>query len=246
MKKVGLWDRAVFVVTADHGVSFLAGKQRRDPSTETIGGIAHVPLLVRAPGQRTGAVDDTHRCTTDTLGMVATLLKVKVPWPGYDCTDQVHVAKFDASQLTIPLADLLRTRQTVLSQMLKLFGSGDWPRAYRFGPHPELIGKAAASLPQAASQADRVALENDFTSVDPTLPSIPVLVQGPVTAVPAGTPVAIAVNGTIAATAETFDYQNAIRVAAAIPPTALRPGRNAIEVFRIVGPKLQSLGGVNL
>jgi hypothetical protein len=246
MKQVGLWNRAVLVVTADHGVSFEAGRQRRDPSPQTIGGIAHVPLFVRAPGQRAGKVNDSHTCTTDALGMIASFLHVKIPWPGYRCADEVHVAKFDGSPLTVSLADLLRERQAVLAEKLRLFGTGSWERAYRFGPHPELIGKQASALPQAPALADHVALENDFDSVDPTLSQIPALVQGPLTDVPAGAPLAIAVNGRIEATAESFSYENAIRVAAAIPPGSLRSGSNSIEVFRMVGPKLQSLGGLNL
>jgi hypothetical protein len=77
-----------------------------------------------------------------------------------------------------------------------------------------------------------------------------VIVQGTVSGVPAGEPVAIAVNGTIEATGETFAYMGATRVAATITVSSLRSGRNSVEVFRISGTggsaKLQSMGGANL
>ena len=50
----GLYDRAVLVVTADHGVSFRAGQKRRPLSPANRQDIAYVPLFVKTPGQRTG------------------------------------------------------------------------------------------------------------------------------------------------------------------------------------------------
>ncbi|MDX6663426.1 MAG: hypothetical protein QOG09_1528 [Solirubrobacterales bacterium] len=249
MKKVGLWDRAIFVVTADHGVSFIADSQRRDPSTANLGNIAHVPLFFKAPGQSASRVEDGHRCTTDILPMIARILQVKIPWPGYRCTDTVSVSKFDATPLTLPLAELLRKRETALRRMLGLFGSGDWPQAYRFGPHPELVGEQVSALPWAAAGSARVSLEDDFEAVDPSAKRLPVIVQGTARGVPSGAPLAIAVNGRIEAVAESFVYMGATRVAATIPPNTLRRGRNSVEVLEVSGsaaaPSLRSLGGVN-
>ena len=52
----GLYDQAVLVVTADHGVSFRAGQKRRPLSQANREDIAYVPLFVKAPGQRRGRV----------------------------------------------------------------------------------------------------------------------------------------------------------------------------------------------
>ena len=54
LKRIGLFDRALVVVTADHGVSFQAGDSRRNVGAKNIGEIAGVPLLIKAPGQRHG------------------------------------------------------------------------------------------------------------------------------------------------------------------------------------------------
>jgi hypothetical protein len=250
MKKVGLWDKAIFMVVADHGVSFVANSQRRDPTRETVGNIAPVPLFVRAPGQRGGGVDDTHKCTTDVLPMLASLLKTQLPWRPYSCADDVHIAKFDGQPLTIPIGELLVKRKADLERMLHLFGTGSWARAYRFGPQPELIGKQATGLRRAARGSGSVALEDDFAAVNPTAAKVPVIVQGTTKGLRPGVPVAIAVNGRIAVTGETFAYMGATRVAATVPTSSLRPGRNSIEVLQMEGAgpsvKLASLGGVGL
>ena len=48
----GLYDRALVVLTADHGVSFRSGSRRAARATRR--GHARVPLLIKAPGQRRG------------------------------------------------------------------------------------------------------------------------------------------------------------------------------------------------
>ncbi|HEU0024006.1 MAG TPA: sulfatase-like hydrolase/transferase, partial [Thermoleophilaceae bacterium] len=50
----GLWDRALVVVAADHGVSFRPGQPRRVTKKANLADIASVPLFVKAPGQETG------------------------------------------------------------------------------------------------------------------------------------------------------------------------------------------------
>ena len=66
LHRTGLYDRAVLVVTADHGVSFRAGQKRRPLSPANRQDIAYVPLFVKMPGQRAGQrgpptrADDRH------------------------------------------------------------------------------------------------------------------------------------------------------------------------------------------
>ena len=60
LKRTGLWNRALVVVTADHGGAVIAGQPRRNPTTRNLGQVGFVPLLVKAPGQRRGRVADGH------------------------------------------------------------------------------------------------------------------------------------------------------------------------------------------
>ena len=81
LRETGLWDRALVVVTADHGVSFRVGQaDRRAVTPENVEDIAPVPLFVKAPGQRTGRVSTRPVETIDILPTIADELGVHLPW----------------------------------------------------------------------------------------------------------------------------------------------------------------------
>ena len=66
LKQLGIYDDALVVVTADHGVSFKQGQfDRRNVNRGNIDEITPVPLFVKAPGQSKGRVDDAIVETTD-------------------------------------------------------------------------------------------------------------------------------------------------------------------------------------
>jgi hypothetical protein len=244
MKEVGLWEKAVFVVTADHGGSFIPGQRRRDPTRATLGEIAPVPLFVMAPGQRRGEVVDEHRCTTDIVPMVAELLKVKLPFEAGECSDEVTVAQYNGEPTALPLAEVLKQRAAALKRRLAVFGAGGGlAPLFRFGPQPESIGQSASSLPAAPSSGASVSLLGRGYDYRPEAGTIPVLVQGTLSGVEPGDPLAIAVNGTIVTTAEAFDLLGATRVAATIPAEAIQPGANRVDVYRVVGERFERLGG---
>ena len=57
LKTQGMYDRTLIVVTADHGIAFQVGvKTRRSVSASNVEELTPVPLIVKAPGQRTGRV----------------------------------------------------------------------------------------------------------------------------------------------------------------------------------------------
>ena len=81
LRETGLWDRALVVVTADHGVSFRVGQaDQRSATPENVEDIAPVPLFVKAPGQRTGRVSTRALQTIDILPTIADELGVHMPW----------------------------------------------------------------------------------------------------------------------------------------------------------------------
>ena len=71
LKATGTYDRSLVVVVADHGAAFLPGEESRIVTEANIGEIAPVPLFVKAPRQRRGAVDDSDVETTDVLPTIA-------------------------------------------------------------------------------------------------------------------------------------------------------------------------------
>ena len=76
----GIWDEAMVVVTADHGIAFTADHDKRTPSDATVDEIYRVPMLIRVPGQREGEVDDTNALNTDVLPTLVDVLGIHTTW----------------------------------------------------------------------------------------------------------------------------------------------------------------------
>jgi len=87
LKKVGLWNSAVIVVTADHGVSFHPGLPRRAALRPNVASIASVPLFIRYPGQKRGRRDQAFVTTTDVLPTVLHAAGVSVRGVRFDGRD---------------------------------------------------------------------------------------------------------------------------------------------------------------
>ena len=81
LRATGVYDRALVVVTADHGVSFRPGTPRRNISAGNLVDIAFMPLFVKLPGQHRGRIDDSFAQTTDVLPTIAAALHTRLPWP---------------------------------------------------------------------------------------------------------------------------------------------------------------------
>src|SRR5206468_337222 len=137
--------------TADEGDSFWPGGHRRALTTSNIADIAFVPLFVKRPGQRTGAVDDHPVQGVDVLPTIADVLGIRIPWHVDGISVFHHV---DAKRLTVMYAHgeahprlqaLLPKRQATLRRQVQLFGTT--PSLYRIGPHQELLGKQVSALP---------------------------------------------------------------------------------------------------
>ncbi len=80
LRQVGLYDKALVVVTADHGGSFTPAQHVRIPAKGTAHEMAWVPLLIKAPQQTKGRVDDRNWEHVDLVPTVADALGIQVPW----------------------------------------------------------------------------------------------------------------------------------------------------------------------
>src|SRR5690606_27763148 len=80
LRDEGVYDDALVVVTGDHGVSFAP----HTPTREMVGGneehILWTPLFIKAPGQTTGAIDDSNVLTIDVAPTIAAELGIDLPW----------------------------------------------------------------------------------------------------------------------------------------------------------------------
>jgi hypothetical protein len=114
LKRIGLFDRALVVVTADHGVSFRPGDSRRNVGATNIGEIAGVPLLIKAPGQRRGRIVDSAATTEDILPTIGSHLGARWSAGGRSLVNASGSGRVSVvgenGPVTVSLAEFIRLR----------------------------------------------------------------------------------------------------------------------------------------
>jgi hypothetical protein len=246
LKSEGMWDKSLIVVAADHGVAFPKARERRRLTRENAAEIAPVPLLIKAPGQKTGKVDQSWVSTIDILPTIFDVLNLnpRVEMDGKSAySDEVKRARTlkillrgSFEELDIPEADFVRERQAIIDRNHALFGTGsDGPdRIYRIGPHQELLGKSPAGLKPLDVD---FAYGADYKNVDPDSPFIPTHVVGEVQdGGDGGRDIAVAVNGKIVGVGETFTLavgDAGELVSVVVPPESFKRGANDVRVYLV-------------
>jgi hypothetical protein len=244
LRETGVYDRALVIVTADHGVGLRNGDQRRLPTPTNLDEIAFVPLFVKLPGQQRGKIDDGLAHNLDILPTVARVLGLPLPWrvDGRSLVGRrlpregtVTVLKQNGAPVSAQLSALRARRSRALREQIGTFGTGSFDRVYRIGPHRGLLGRTLSSLTVLPAGSRRVELDGRtlLDSVDRASGFVPSFLEGRL--LPAGgrTDLAVALNGRVAAVTRSFDQHGETRFSALVPETALRNGRNAVEVFAV-------------
>ena len=268
MRRTGIFERALLVVTADHGYSFEVGVQERRQVSETnFEQIAGVPLFVKAPSQTDGRVDDSLVRTIDIVPTVADLLGTRLFWrhDGRSAfseatreRDRLSMSRRDFSRvITRTRGEFERRRHELRLWRARLFGTGPeselvfgdpWASAYRIGPHRELVGQAVRRTAVAQPSRVRAELANAalVARVDRSNPILPTRVTGRLVGSPRGVKrdLAVAVNGRIRATGRSFHLRGrrAEFLSLVVPESALREGSNHVELLEVrPGGRLVSL-----
>jgi hypothetical protein len=255
MKASGLYDKALLVVAADHGASFLPGHPLRAADSVDLPSIASIPLFVKSPGQRDGGPDDANVEITDVLPTLAKGLGVKLPWgtdgqPADRASNGGEIRlqpQYGDSDLTMPFAEYLRRRDRLVRSMLDAFGTKP-AGIYSGGPDADLVGRAVSdlnpgALPGASFELDGGGLLAD---VDPKAAIVPSFLTGELSGVPAGARVAVAVDGRVAAGAAHWRDGDITRFSAIVPTTAYARGPNSVDLLVIRGGAVALLPGAQL
>lgn len=261
LRAAGLWDRALVIVTADHGIGLRPGGLRREANRKDFAAIAGVPLFVKRPRKRDRSVADAPVTTLDILPTIAEILRVRHP-PAMDGASlrgtrgawrvprerSVHgplrVRRGRGGDpVSVAPGEFARARDAELARQRELFPRG-LQSVFAVGPHRRLLGRRVATLGVTTGEGRVQINDGDaFRNVQPRSGVLPVYVSGYfLTAKEEGLPLAIAVNGRIQATAVSYPVRDMTRFSAIIPPTSLRPGANTIEVFAVSGGRLLLLG----
>ncbi|MFG1777997.1 sulfatase-like hydrolase/transferase [Micromonospora sp. NPDC049048] len=223
LRSAGLYDKALLVVTADHGVSFTPGAQGRgmDAIRTAPGEVAWVPTFVKTPGQRAGRIDDRNWQHVDLLPTIADEAAIRLPGP---------VDGRSARQA--PRAEAGKVFYDRPGEPTPISGGVPAPVAPP-ASHP-LVGTAVGDRPVGGSA--RVADLAAFGAVDPDAGRLPAAVWGDVPEeVPDGTPLAIAVNGRVGAVVPVVPRDAGGRRFAALlaDDRLFHAGANRLDVYRV-------------
>lgn len=240
IKRNGDYDRAMIVLTADHGNSFDPDDLRRDVTATNPGATVNPPLFIKYPGEEKGEVSTASTQSIDILPTIAEELGAAIPETegkpvGEAAPDRVVTVSKDVMREISFTTDQMRAdRRGVLADQYRRLGDGD---LWHLGPRAGLIGDRVGRT--SRSRTGRYVLENPpraLRNADATDHRVPALVYGTVTGLPAGTVVALAWNGRIAGTSRIFEFRDRNNFGVMVPPSLMRKGKNRIRLYE-VGPR---------
>jgi hypothetical protein len=220
----------LLAVLADHGVAFTRGQNLR-----AVSGLAEdmlpVPLFIRYPGQRKGAVDERSVESIDLVPTLADVLGFRLDAP----TDGTSLQRDDPERdkrawawgNPVPGLPEEIDATSISRRIAALFGPpGGRDDLYAWGPGRDLVGTDG---PDAAS-AGSVDGPERYERFDPDGTTVPARVTGTMRSRGSGW-VAVTVNGTVAGLGRSYADGGATRFSAMIAPRYLRAGRNDVRVF---------------
>jgi hypothetical protein len=253
LKASGLYDRALLIVLADHGVSFRPNDRRRAFTDTNLEDVAFMPLFVKTPGQKAGRTVDEPVQTIDVLPTIADVLNIDVPWR-MDGTSlltprarQRYVLVGDRETFMPDAAALITARAKALGQRLLLFGAGSTgPGLYGLGPKRQLLGRKVAALEVTAAggASAEIDQERELRAVDLAGEYVPARLTGRIEGGDEDAPrdLAVSVNGRVVAVARTYVFEEEERLSVLVPESALRNGVNDVELYWVTsGPVLRTL-----
>jgi hypothetical protein len=249
LKREGIYDDTLIVVTADHGFAWKVGVDtRRSISLSNIDELGSVPMIIKRPGQHAGRVSGELAQTLDVTPTIADVLNVPL---GYHADGRsvfsraavarrtVRIVKRDfSSVVSISKSRWIARRAAVVRRRLRELGSGDWPSLFTaLGPRRDLIGQRVADVRTASGVRATLSLARSFRDVRRSSGVVPTQIAGRIhgSGPTTSRDVAVAVNGRIAALGRSFHLrgEKVESYSVMVPEDALRDGRNSVEVLEV-------------
>lgn len=246
LDRQGMYDDAIVVVIADHGIAIEQNVfHQRYITPESVGQVAAVPLLIKGPGMVAGAVDDRRAETIDVIPTIADMLDVELPWRP-DGVSLLGPITRTSSTMRGPQGSVTFgidgvEKLAVAADIARAFPTGN-PYELRPPGAPDLAGESV-DLPGLGLSERTWALDRPewFENVDPVAPTIPTRITGRLDSRAGGSEIlAVVINGRIGALVRSYlDPKGVPRFQAMIPPETLRQGDNIIELVEVDGDSLR-------
>jgi hypothetical protein len=235
-----LYDHALIILTADHGVSFQPGLSRRRVQNGNERDILKIPMIVKLSGQREGRINERLVSGIDVLPTIADVLGVKAQW----VMDGRSMLSEEPPRTEIEIPGEGRFTVKALEGFSRLKWQVEHFEMYTSldrlvpkGPYPALIGQALANLRLGQSSTLQFHSEDVkyLEHVNPESGFLPALFRAHILETDdSNLPIAIALNGRIWVTTTTSEWdgkQNYFSVL--LPPAAFKEGKNTVGVYQI-------------
>jgi Sulfatase len=251
MQRDGAYDDALVAVTADHGYAFTQNAPWRALAKDNADQILWTPLIIKAPGQHRGAIDDRNVNATDIVPTIADAIGIdRLPWktsgePASEAADRPKGAKWVVDWRYAWL------RPTGEGHIVHVDGDAYFPKVlaadfvdgtgdlavWRFTQYGELVGTKVADHEVAKGKpvaTVEVEAPDRWQHVDTGYP--PLELVG-IAMLDSESRVAVAANGTIAAVVSAKPGSFAVSpIHALMWPGALRDGANDVRLYLVDGP----------
>jgi hypothetical protein len=240
LEEQGLFHDTLLVVVSDHGLSFEPGELRRVPVPATVTEVALVPLFIKYPGQTEGAVSSMPAETIDVLPTIADVLGLRLPRPvdgrsllrGRDSMPSRQL--LETGELGIPLDDALDVGRAVHRYQRLLKGASTALDRLGQGALAELVGTRLDRLGELSLSQWSLVLDRPewYAQVDGESGFLPARLTGRIAGLAPGSPVLIALNGTVAGSGEAYDEG---RLSIMLDPRLIKSGNNRLEALVMSG-----------
>jgi len=267
LRAEGLYDEAIIVVTADHGIGLTPGGPARvltsgEVPTENLADLYYVPLVIKGPGLGpAGTVSDANVETIDILPTIVAELGFELPWAvdGIDLGSQerpdpekrvgVVTGGFGVGELSLSDDEITFDGDAQLAEVLRrnidtlLRPDNPAYRLFAISDAAEIVGRRSDELETISSSGATAVVQGlgAFEQVDISSGLLPAYLLADLDVAGAEEPtVAVVLNGRVAAVSSSWPLAGVPHhLEAMLVPEFFRDGANQLELYLVGGSEGQ-------
>ena len=262
LKSIGIYEKSLVIIVADHGVSFYPDSQRRDapPFSVLDKDVIPVPLFIKYPFQKEGQISDENVETIDILPTIAEVLGAGTGL-SMDGRSLLSAQEPRSNKLVFhAYKDFLQhstqadgeEKYDTLAWKLKYFKPATGIRGlFKIGKYSDLVGSGLDDLKVSKTDGLSISLDRPelYIDINPDSGFVPSRITGVISFEGAkpGSSIAVAVNGVIQAVTEIYPSEGSShKFSAMVAEESFKKGKNSLSAFLISadsGGNISLLGG---